>query len=456
MSNASPASMSATFLSEDPAPPLRPQDWKREISQLVESHKARRSELSHPATSQHPTRLGQTSAHDRAARIAASVAARYAVAPTYTELLQQRNAAAIAATAEATEQPAEMSAANSSTLGEETPSRIAAEDAFPASPSQSAASALRGTETPLFLDVDRFDLNPEIPFEAAPEPAITGTFVLPDLPARSVEMNVHAPEIEAEPALEDLLAASVITPSVPLPANLIEFPRELIATKKVRPQLAEGPLGPSRPNAAETTQAQLRIFEVESGIEAETTPAPTSTPVVDVSEPAANQNRAFSWSSICLDAQPRQAEQAHSDTYDVLSVPLQSASIDRRLMAFAVDFCAVTGAFLAFLFVFALSTPHLPTGMPAVVMSGVVYLALWVLYQFLFFSLGDATAGMHYARIALCTFEDGNPNRNALRRRIAAWWISALPLGLGFAWALLDEDNLSWHDRMTRTYQRSY
>ena len=28
--------------------------------------------------------------------------------------------------------------------------------------------------------------------------------------------------------------------------------------------------------------------------------------------------------------------------------------------------------------------------------------------------------------------------------------------GLGFLWSLFDEDRLGWHDRITRTYQRSY
>jgi uncharacterized RDD family membrane protein YckC len=125
-------------------------------------------------------------------------------------------------------------------------------------------------------------------------------------------------------------------------------------------------------------------------------------------------------------------------------------------MALAVDFCLVTSAFLAFLFVFALSTPHLPAGKAALVAGTVVYLALWVLYQFLFFSLSDATAGMRYAHIALCTFEDENPSRKAMQRRLAVWWISALPLGLGLAWALFDEDSLCWHDKITRMYQRSY
>jgi hypothetical protein len=30
--------------------------------------------------------------------------------------------------------------------------------------------------------------------------------------------------------------------------------------------------------------------------------------------------------------------------------------------------------------------------------------------------------------------------------------MSSLSLGLGVVWALLDEDTLCWHDRITRTY----
>jgi len=32
--------------------------------------------------------------------------------------------------------------------------------------------------------------------------------------------------------------------------------------------------------------------------------------------------------------------------------------------------------------------------------------------------------------------------------------LSCISLGLGFAWAALDEDCLGWHDRITRTYLR--
>jgi hypothetical protein len=45
----------------------------------------------------------------------------------------------------------------------------------------------------------------------------------------------------------------------PLAVNLIDFPRELVAARKVRPRLAEGPL---RESSQPTGHDQLKIFEV--------------------------------------------------------------------------------------------------------------------------------------------------------------------------------------------------
>jgi hypothetical protein len=43
-----------------------------------------------------------------------------------------------------------------------------------------------------------------------------------------------------------------------------------------------------------------------------------------------------------------------------------------------------------------------------------------------------------------------------MRGRILAVLLSACPLGLGFVWAALDEDRLTWHDRISRMYLRRY
>ena len=172
---------------------------------------------------------------------------------------------------------------------------------------------------------------------------------------------------------------------------------------------------------------------------------------------ASSNFRGLEWASISLDREPAAyARKTQPSASEYVPFMVDPASIDRRVMAFAVDFAAVTAGFMGFLVVFVASTPHLPTGLTAAALAGVVYVALWVLYQMLFFSLSGATAGMLYAHIALCTFDDQNPTRPALQRRLAAWWVSLLPLGIGFFWCFVDEDNLCWHDRITRTYQREY
>jgi uncharacterized RDD family membrane protein YckC len=224
-------------------------------------------------------------------------------------------------------------------------------------------------------------------------------------------------------------------PPVPLPANLIEFPRQLVATRKVRPRFVEGPL---REEAEATDAAQLRIFEVEAA-------QVSSTPMAESSSPE--------WSSICLET-PLARMMEVDETPFVL--PPQAAPLNLRLMAATVDAAILATAFFAFVTVAALTASRLPTGPTAALSAAGTLLLLFLLYRTLFFSLSEATPGMRYARIALCTFSDENPTRSAMRRRSWALLLSACPLGMGFLWACLDDDRLGWHDRISRMYQRSY
>ena len=135
---------------------------------------------------------------------------------------------------------------------------------------------------------------------------------------------------------------------------------------------------------------------------------------------------------------------------------LQVASLEDRALAALVDCAFTLAAFLLFALVFAVCSTSLPSGRVALIVAAVTLFAMWLMYQLLFFTLTDATPGMRYAKIALCTFGDETPSRSTRRGRIAALLLSALPLGLGFLWAVFDEDALGWHDRITQTYQRSY
>jgi uncharacterized RDD family membrane protein YckC len=223
-------------------------------------------------------------------------------------------------------------------------------------------------------------------------------------------------------------------PTVPLPANLIEFPRQLIAARKTRPRSVEGPLR----DDPHTDAAQLRIFEVESE-------QLSSTPSLEAPEPE--------WSSICLEASRRAPIEESEATYQLSP---NAAPLHLRLMAVAVDACLLAVSFFVFVAIAALTARQLPTGVPAALSAAGTLLLLFVLYRTLFFTFSDATPGMRYARLALCTLSDENPTRSAMRRRTWALLLSACPLGMGFLWALLDDDRLGWHDRISRMYQRSY
>ena len=130
-----------------------------------------------------------------------------------------------------------------------------------------------------------------------------------------------------------------------------------------------------------------------------------------------------------------------------------------ELMAAVVDGCCIAAGLIGFATVAAyVSGPRLQT-MSKPMLAGAVVFTFAIaalLYQFLFFSLNEATPGMRYARIGLCTFGDSNPTRKAMRRRVMAQMLAVGPLGLGVLWAWMDDDRLAWHDRISRTYQRMY
>jgi uncharacterized RDD family membrane protein YckC len=295
----------------------------------------------------------------------------------------------------------------------------------------------------------------------------------------------------------DAVANATVEPVQHLPANLIEFPRELVATRKARPRLAEGPF-----YDASHQDSQLSIFEVD--------PAVLAGPVYLSDVPAVAPPE---WASIELDRHPEpvyaervQRGQSYSHpveaaTGTVEAIPVHDAMVDLprerenaraveipvrrvetrqnssdeqaqsraaavemmvapmsdRLLAGVVDGALVTLAFLAAAVVVIASTEHPPAGRMALIAAGFGLLLFGLLYQWLFLSYAEeGTPGMRYARIALCTFDDDNPSREQMRMRIPALVMAAAPAGLGLLWALFDGERLGWHDRWTRTYQRKY
>jgi uncharacterized RDD family membrane protein YckC len=141
-----------------------------------------------------------------------------------------------------------------------------------------------------------------------------------------------------------------------------------------------------------------------------------------------------------------------NDRIPGLDVPLQSSSFSRRLLAGMVDVAVVAIALAAFAFVFFRINGSVPPWRIAAESAVAVLAVLWPAYQYAFLVFSKTTPGLWLAKLEVTRF-DGAPASRSLRRwRVLASLLSCASLGLGYAWCFLDEDRLSWHDRITRTH----
>ena len=78
--------------------------------------------------------------------------------------------------------------------------------------------------------------------------------------------------------------------------------------------------------------------------------------------------------------------------------------------------------------------------------------ALAILYRALWCLAGGDTPGMIFAGLRLVDFDGHRPNRTQRGLRQVASLLSYLSAGLGLVWALVDEEDLTWHDHISQTF----
>ncbi len=422
-------SKSATSANLSPA-------WKQEVNRRVAAH------LSHKAPFTRQSKViqdGRPAFGNRAALAAARVAERYAQAPSYSELLADdaRNAMRAAEAASKAAQHAqeaaqfvldglEAAAAASAWASEPEyePTHAPASGAPEPRPSDTGStfSAAKQAEQPWRLGDPAFGLAPTL----GRAPALN----------REESREVSSP-VASSTTLEDAINGDA---GEPIHANLIQFPRQMIATRRMRPRRAEGPL------ASEPAQSQLSIFEVDPGT-VSIEPAPT------VDEPTA---------PIWMRAEESMIEFELQAQQEILEEPapqqeqwsIKLAPLNRRLMAFSVDASLILATFVSVAMLAAARAGEMPDLRTFELSSALAVLAIGVCYQVFFLGLAQSTPGMRYAGIALSTFEGRRPERAQRCERLAALLLSVVPLGLGLVWAVLDPDQLMGHDRLSKTYLR--
>lgn len=92
-------------------------------------------------------------------------------------------------------------------------------------------------------------------------------------------------------------------------------------------------------------------------------------------------------------------------------------------------------------------------------LNAAVYAASFAIVYLQYFALftvfGGTTPGMMIRGLRVVDFSGEEPTPKQLLLRAAGYMLSAGTFFLGFLWVQWDEDELTWHDRISRTYLSS-
>ncbi len=145
----------------------------------------------------------------------------------------------------------------------------------------------------------------------------------------------------------------------------------------------------------------------------------------------------------------RRITEVESEIY--CSAPV--ASTQHRVFAAFIDCGIVLTSFVLLAAIFFIwSGASIEANPVSLSIGGGVAFLVAVFYQTLWVLANGDTAGMRIAQLSLVNFDGRRPGREQRFLRVAAAWLSVTPGALGLFWALVDEEKLTWHDQISKTF----
>jgi len=147
-------------------------------------------------------------------------------------------------------------------------------------------------------------------------------------------------------------------------------------------------------------------------------------------------------------AQPPFAEEDSKSQPGIYPV----APIDDRRLAAIIDLCCLLFAYGGFLVLFGSLGGHFTLSKLSAAVYATTFAIVYLQYFALFTIFGGTTPGMMMRGLQVASFSGESPTPRQMLLRSAGYLLSAATFFLGFLWAMWDEDELTWHDRLSRTY----
>jgi uncharacterized RDD family membrane protein YckC len=128
------------------------------------------------------------------------------------------------------------------------------------------------------------------------------------------------------------------------------------------------------------------------------------------------------------------------------------ASIDDRRLAALIDLACLLFAYGGFLMLFGSLGGQFTLSKLTAAVYSTTFAIVYLQYFALFTIFGGTTPGMMMRNLQVTSFSGEPPTPRQMLLRSAGYILSAGTFFLGFLWAMWDEDQLTWHDRLSRTY----
>jgi uncharacterized RDD family membrane protein YckC len=123
-----------------------------------------------------------------------------------------------------------------------------------------------------------------------------------------------------------------------------------------------------------------------------------------------------------------------------------------RMLAAAFDGTIVMLALSVFAAVFYFAGGEIALNKQSVALVVLMAAVFTLLYEVLWCLADGDTAGMAWAHLKLVDFDGRPPSREQRLFRVASGCVSLFSAGLGLLWALVDEESLTWHDHISKTF----
>jgi uncharacterized RDD family membrane protein YckC len=128
------------------------------------------------------------------------------------------------------------------------------------------------------------------------------------------------------------------------------------------------------------------------------------------------------------------------------------ATPTHRFVASAIDAALIFIGFGLLVIIFEALGGEFGSGKMFWIGTGSTLVLVSMFYGLLWAITGRETVGMRFTDLQLITFDGFQLDARSRALRFASAWLSFCSGGLGLLWAVADEENLTWHDHISKTF----